>query len=394
MSDTLIPNDEKQLSEIIQKANADKTSLRIEGGGTRQGLGNIVKSNNILSLKKLSGISLYEPGALTLVVKAGTKYKDVEKILKAEGQRLAFEPIDHRKIYSSTGDPSIGAIVAGNFSGPRRIQSGSCRDALIGVRFVSGTGEIIKNGGRVMKNVTGLDLVKLMAGSFGTLGAISEVAFKSQPVPERQATLEIAGLQTSEAVSLMAKALGSPFEISGAAHLSKDKNQARTLLRIEGFDSQVSYRLKKLQETIARAYDCETIAGVKHDKLWRTIRDVEIFAGTKNPVWKISVKPSDAPIIEAQLKDKTGAKLMFDWGGGLVWAQMPNEDNAHQDAVRHIVRETGGHATLIRASDVIRDKADCFQPQAVGVAKLSSCIKQKFDPAGILNPSLMQRMRG
>ena len=394
MSNILTPSDEKQLSEIISQANSDKTSLRIKGGGTRLGLGNLVKADKELSLKKLSGISLYEPGALTLVVKAGTKYKDIKRALKAEGQRLAFEPMDHKEIYASSGEPTIGAIVAGNFSGPRRIQSGACRDSLIGVRFVNGTGEIIKNGGRVMKNVTGLDLVKLMAGSFGTLGAISEVAFKTQPMPERQASLLIEGLSTKTAIKLMSKALGSPFEISGASHCQTNAKQARTLLRVEGFDSQVTYRLKKLQQTIISSYDCQIIEGAKHDKLWRFIRDVEKFKGINNPLWRISIKPSNAPILEQQLIDKTGAKLMFDWGGGLVYAQMEDEDNAHIDAVRYIVNSLGGHATLIRANDEIRERMDVFQPEAAGIARLSNCIKQKFDPNGILNPSLMQKVGG
>ncbi len=385
------PNDEHQVSEIIKQAKADNNALRIVGGGTRLRLGNLVKADNQLSLKKISGISLYEPEALTLLVKAGTKYKDIEKILKSEGQRLAFEPMDHRAIFSSKGEPTIGAIVAGNFSGSRRIQSGSCRDALIGVRFITGNGEIIKNGGRVMKNVTGLDLVKLMAGSFGTLGVLSEVAFKTQPIPERQVTIEIEGLKTGEAVKLMAKALSSPFEISGVAHLPKAKELSRTLLRVEGFDSQVKYRLKQIQQTFAQSYVCNIIEDSAHDNLWRYIRDVEMFKGSNKPLWRISTKPSNAPNIEQELIDKTDANLMFDWGGGLIYAQMPVEDNAHQDAVRYIVNANGGHATLIRGSDAIRDRISTFHPLSKGVTKLSNCLRQKFDPHNILNPSLMIR---
>ncbi len=389
MSKIFSPKDEKELSEIIKQCHAQKTSLRITGSGTRLNIGNVIKTDAFITTKKLSGISLYEPGALTLVVKAGTKYKDVKKVLDSEGQRLAFEPIDHRAIFSTIGEPTIGAIAAGNFSGPRRIQAGACRDALIGVRFVEGSGQIIKNGGRVMKNVTGLDLVKLMAGSFGTLGVLSELSFKTLPKPERAASLLIEGLSTIDAVKIMSKALGSPYEVSGASHCQTEKGESRTLLRIEGFDSQVSYRLEKIKQTIIKPFNCEIIEGAKHDKTWRFVRNVERFKDSNKPLWRIVSKPSNAPKIEEQLNDKTGAKTSFDWGGGLIWAQMEDENNAHQDAVRHIVNSLGGYATLIRAKDEVRKNIATFHPQDKIITQLSACIKQKFDPNNILNPGLM-----
>lgn len=393
MSKILTPKDEAELAKMVARANKNKTRLRIEGGGTRQDLGNLIKTDATLSLKNISGITLYEPGALTLVAKAGTPLKEIEKALKKHSQRLAFEPMDHRAIFGSKGEPTIGAIVAGNISGSRRIIAGGCRDSLIGVRFINGNGEIIKNGGRVMKNVTGLDLVKLMAGSFGTLGVISEVSFKLLPVAQRKVSLEIKGLSSEQAISIMSKALGSPFEITAAAHLPKNLNNkngdAKTLLRIEGFDSQVDYRIEKLSELIANNIEITTIEGKEHDKLWRYIRNVKIFKNSKNPLWKLSIKPSDAPDIEKQLIDKTGADMFFDWAGGLIWLQMQDEDNAHADVVRHIVKQFGGHATLVRASDEIREAVEIFQPEQVGIAKLSNLIRKKFDPSGILNPNLM-----
>uniref|UniRef100_A0A2A4ZAG5 2-hydroxy-acid oxidase n=1 Tax=OCS116 cluster bacterium TaxID=2030921 RepID=A0A2A4ZAG5_9PROT len=386
MTDILTPNDEQAVRQIIMDCKAKNQSLKITGGGTRDGLGGKVNATHILSLKSFSGINLYEPAALTLVAKAGTPYQEIEAALAAEGQRLAFEPMDHRSIYASQGEPTIGGIVAGNISGSRRIQSGACRDALIGVRYICGHGEIVKNGGRVMKNVTGLDLVKLMAGSFGTLGVITEVAFKTLPTPERQATLMISGLSAAQAIEAMSKALGSPFEVTGVAHMPKGQDKSQTLLRIEGFDSQVTYRLEKLRALLVTDQDIELIEGQQHVDLWRGIGNAEIFADQAKQLWRLSVKPSDAVEIAKQLREKADAKLYFDWGGGLIWASM-NDEVSYGHAVRKIMMSFGGHATLIRASASTKSQISVFQPQASGVSKLSAKICQKFDPDGILNPN-------
>lgn len=379
----LTPQDELQLKQIIADARAQKNSLKISGGGTRSGLGGAITAETTLSLKAMNGVNLYDPGALTLVAKAGTTMSEIETLLASEGQRLAFEPMDHRAIYNSDGEPTIGGIVACNISGSRRIQSGACRDALIGVRYICGNGEIVKNGGRVMKNVTGLDLVKLMAGSYGTLGILTEVAFKVLPSPARQATLVLNGLSVEQAVKAMSKGLCSPFEVTGAAHLP---HADQTLLRIEGFDSQVTYRLQKLAELVGQD---ATIEGDDHNDLWRSIRNVEMFTNQDSALWRLSIKPSDAIEINRILSEQTDAELMFDWGGGLVWAQLPNTDNAQADIVRGAVAKLGGHATLVRASNAVKAQVPVFQPQSSSVAKLSSLIRQKFDPAGILNAHML-----
>ncbi|WP_136442026.1 FAD-binding protein [Pacificoceanicola onchidii] len=371
------PETEAALAEMISAADGP---LFIRGGGSRD----VAVAGAVLETGGLRGITLYDPGSLTLVVKAGTPLDEIEAALEAEGQRLAFEPMDHRGLLGTSGAPSIGGVVAGNISGPRRIQAGACRDFLLGVRFVDGMGQIIKNGGRVMKNVTGYDLVKLMAGSWGTLGVLTEVSLKVLPKPEAAACLLIHGLQDAEAVAAMSKALGSPFDVTGAAHTpSGVDGHPVTMIRIEGFEGSVSYRAKKLREMFAdRDVRVET-EPARVSAGWRWVRDVEPMHGSTGDVWRVSMKPSDTPDLVQALRSEGFVKsVLYDWGGGLVWIETePGKD----------IRTTGlkGHATLVRASDAARARIARFQPELAPVAALSDGIRCKFDPRGILNPGVM-----
>ncbi|MFY0692455.1 MAG: glycolate oxidase subunit GlcE [Paracoccaceae bacterium] len=368
----MTPRTEAELSEAIAGA---KGPLRIIGGGTRP-IGNPV-TGEVLSTSSLTGIELYEPGALTLVVKAGTPLAEVEAALASENQRLPFEPMDHRAVMGSDGVPTIGGVVAANVSGPRRIQAGACRDSLIGVRFVDGQGTVLKNGGRVMKNVTGYDLVKLMAGSYGTLGVLSEVSFKLLPGVAKSAALVLSGLEVDRAVAVMSKALGSPYEVSGAAH---DPEARRTVLRLEGFEASVTYRAEKLQALLSEFGPAESVSDTAED-LWAGIRDVRDFAGQSGDLWRISVKPSDGPAVAAALPD---VRLRMDWGGGLVWALC-----AEGRDLRPALAGISGHATLVRAANETRAAIGAFQPEPAPLAAVSAGLREKFDPRGILNPGLM-----
>ncbi len=393
MTATLTPNSETQIVDMVRAARAAGEPFEIVGGGTRKGLGGPVQAAGTLSLEKLGGVTLYEPGALSLMAKAGTPVAEIERVLAEQGQRLSFEPMDHRALFATTGEPTIGGVVAANVSGPRRIIAGACRDSLIGVRFVNGNGEIINNGGRVMKNVTGLDLVKLMAGSFGTLGVLSEVSFKVLPASERQATLVFDALGVKAAVGVLSGALGSPFEVTGAAHLPENthagQKPAMTLLRVEGFATQVDYRLDRLRQTIGAGLDSRVVEGKEHEALWRYVRDVEVFKGTGHQVWKLSVKPGDAPAIDKDLRARIKARTVFDWGGGLIWVGVENNKTAEAQTIRRVVGRYGGHATLVRAPDALRSAIAPFQPQARRIAEISTAMRNRFDPDGIFNPGRM-----
>ena len=355
------PQSETELSKMIADATGP---LRIMGGGTRP----IRRATGeALSTTGLSGITLHEPGALTLVAKAGTPVAEIESVLAAKNQRLAFEPMDHRTLMGTTGAPTIGGVVAANVSGPRRISVGACRDFLLGVRFVDGAGNIIKNGGRVMKNVTGYDLVKLMAGAYGTLGVLTEVSFKVLPSVEAEVTLALTGLDDATAIKAMSATLGSPYEVTGVAH---NPESGLTQFRLEGFDASVAYRADGLAKLLA---PFGTLEHVIAD--WATVRDVTDFAGRAGDVWRISVKPSDA----ASFGAKIGADAVrYDWGGGLIWALCPTGTD-----VRAAMGETTGHATLIRGT------GQTFHPEPAPLAAISDALRAKFDPRGILNTGIM-----
>ena len=366
------PTNEAELAEAIRDAGGP---LLVQGGGTRA-VGR-PGAGAVLSVAGISGIRLYEPGALTLVAAAGTPLAEVEGVLAEGGQRLPFEPMDHRALLGTEGVPTLGGMVAANASGPRRVQAGACRDSLIGVRFVDGAGAVIKNGGRVMKNVTGLDLVKLMAGSWGTLGVLSEVAFKLLPRPETEATLVFEGMEDVQAVAAMAAALGSPYEVTGAAHLP----DGRTILRQEGFAASVAYRVGALARHLAGFGTGARLDAAESAALWAGVRDVAPFHGLAGDVWRLSVKPSDAPALVA----RSGGSALYDWGGGLVWLLMPEGCD-----LRAVLGPVKGHATLVRASTQTRARIAPFHPEAAPVAALAEGLRRRFDPRGILNPGRME----
>ena len=371
------PETEAELAGLIREAGAQGGGFAIRGGGTRAGLA--AEGAARLSTVGLSGISLYEPGALTLVVRAGTPLAEVEAALASEGQVLPFEPWDARALTGRTGTPTIGGVVATNASGPRRIQAGACRDSMIGIRFVDGTGAVVKNGGRVMKNVTGLDLVKLLAGSHGTLGVITEVAFKLLPGPAATASVVFDGLSAEEAVGAMTAALGTPFQVSAAAHLPAGAGEASaTLLRLEGLAGSVAYRSGELARALRRFGMARVVEGPGD---WPAIRDAARLGGSHGAVWRISVKPTDGARVAARLGP---AEVMLDWGGGLIWALAPEDFD-----LRAALGGVPGHATLVRAGAEARARWGVFHPEPPPVAAIAAGLRARFDPKGVLNPGLM-----
>jgi glycolate oxidase FAD binding subunit len=395
----LVPRTEEEVASIVREHMETGGPLAICGGNTRSGFGNAVTATERLRSTGLSGIVAYNPGEMVMTARAGTPLAVVEAALAENGQMTAFEPMDHRPVMNTSGEPTIGGVFAANVSGPRRLIAGAARDSLLGIRFVNGRGEVIKAGGRVMKNVTGLDLVKLLAGSHGTLGFITEVTFRVPPRPKAEETIVVSGLNDAEAANAMAAAMALPVEVSGAAHLplsvmwkflgGKLPEGEATVLRIEGLPSSVEVRASKLATAMATFGKVTRIDQTGSARLWREIRDLLPYAdGTARPVWHVSVAPSVGHQLVAALRLEAGVDAFYDWQGGLVWLRM--EATPEAELVRRYIKALGGgHATLIRASSQARSATSAFQPQPDAVALLSQRVKEKFDPARIFNPGKM-----
>ncbi len=372
------PQSEAELAELISTAS---TPFAIRGGGTRP-IGHDV-SGDLLVTEGLSGITLYEPGALTVVVKTGTPLSELEAVLDAEAQRLPFEPMDHRGLLGTQGTPTVGGMVAANVSGPRRIQAGACRDYMLGVRYVDGLGNIVKNGGRVMKNVTGYDLVKLMGGSWGTLGVMTEVSLKVLPRPDAAACIMVDGLTDAKAIDAMSAAFGSPFDVTGAAHVPVGLDgDPVTMIRVEGFEKSVEYRAQQLTELLGKFGPIRVEADpAKVAQGWAWVRDAVPMQKAVGDIWRISVKPSDAAATAAAVQANC---VLYDWGGGLIWAAV----SAGTD-LRKKMSHIPGHATLVRASAETRAHLPVFQPESAPVTAISQGLKSRFDPKNLLNPGRM-----
>ncbi|MGH6988326.1 MAG: FAD-linked oxidase C-terminal domain-containing protein, partial [Stellaceae bacterium] len=278
------------------------------------------------------------------------------------------------------------------------LKDGAARDHHLGFRAVNGLGEVFKSGGRVVKNVTGYDLSKLMAGSFGTLAALTEVTVKVLPAPEETRTLVLHGLDDQAALAAMTAALAGPFEVSGAAHLSTgttpEGDRAMTLLRLEGHAPSVAARAEALARLLTNHAPCEIADGAASRRYWHFVRDAEAFMGRDEAaIWRVSVPPSAGPAVVAALAGSTALTHFYDWGGGLVWLAMPGDGDGGATAIRAALAESGGHATLIRGSEALRASVPVFQPLPPALAALASRIKASFDPKGILNPGRMYRER-
>ena len=396
---TLIPHTETDAAYVIRNAAAQGTRLSLCGDNSRVGFGNQVEGAEAMSSRGLSGIVDYEPAEMVMTARAGTPVAEIEAALAANRQMMAFEPMDHRGIMGTSGEPTIGGVFAANVSGPRRFVAGAARDSLLGIRFVNGQGQVIRAGGRVMKNVTGLDLVKLLAGSHGTLGFLTEVTFRVLPVPQSIETIVISGLDDAAAARAMASALSLPVEVSGAAHLPQTvkgrfvggalPEGEATVLRLEGLAASVAVRAEKLAAVMKAFGPVSRLGQDTSVTLWREIRDVHPYAdGTQKPLWRVSVAPSIGHQLVAALRLEAGVDAFYDWQGGLIWMRMEADPEAEL-LRRYIKALGGGYATLMRASEQVRAVTPAFEPQPDAVAALSARVKQKLDPAGIFSPGKM-----
>ena len=398
------PTDLHELRDAIGEALAVEEPLEVVAGGSKRGLGRPLQLPRTLDLSSLAGIRDYQPSELVLSTGAATPIEEVDAVLAQAGQMLAFEPPDFGALYglpaSIAGRRTLGGAIACNLSGPRRIKTGAARDHFLGFRAVSGRGEVFKAGGKVVKNVTGYDLCKLLAGSWGTLGIMTDITLKVLPQPEAEATLVLYGLNEREAGEAMTKAMGSPYDVSGAAHLPDylaarldgvGRSDAATLLRIEGIKPSVAPRIEGLERALRPIRAMAKLDERVSRPLWRAIRDARPLAADTEvgarPLWRISTAPGQGCEIAARISP--ASQLFFDWAGGLVWVAPPAAPDCGAAAIRHAVAEAGGHATLVRGPAAARASVDVFEPAGKALAGLTKRVKESFDPKGVLNPGRM-----
>jgi glycolate oxidase FAD binding subunit len=398
------PSDARQTAEAVTWAVAEGDSLEIVAGGTKRALGRPMKTDHVLDVSGLKGIVEYEAAELVLTARPGEPLASINAELAKTRQMLAFEPPDWRSLLGGQGDETLGGVIACNLAGPRRVRAGSARDYVLGFAGVNGFGEIWKAGGKVVKNVTGYDMCKLQAGAYGTLSALTELTLKVMPKPETACTLVLHGLDDKAAIRVLADALNSPFEVSGAAHLPAPAARrskigraaaglgAATALRLEGPRPSVAYRAGALEALIgrgARLDERETEA------FWSEVGAVQpLLVEGSRIVWRLCPTPSHAATVaHSILSTLESAELFFDWGGGLIWLSVDAEEagpDAGAGIVRPLVKSAGGHATLIVAPETVRAATPVFEPLSAGLAELTTRVKKGFDPRGVLNPGRMQ----
>jgi glycolate oxidase FAD binding subunit len=403
-----LPTSINELRDAVADALAANEPVELVAGGTKRGLGRPLQVPHTLHLSEFSGIRDYQPNELVLTAAAATPLDEIEAALAPARQMLAFEPPDWRALLGSPeGRPTLGGMLACNLSGPRRIKAGAARDHFLGFRGVSGRGEVFKSGGKVVKNVTGYDLSKLMAGSYGTLAALEEVTVKVLPRPEHTETVVLCGLDPAAAVRAMSRALASPHEISGAAYLPASATAALTsladlpgiaALRLEGPPPSVTFRRERLLAELAMDCDSTVLDDNASMTFWGAIRDVEPLAGLADrTVWRVSIAPSRGAELGEAIARAADATWFVDWGGGLLWIAVAAGKAGAEDGGAGLIRTAirgadghgAGHATLVKGSAALRSAVQVFEPQPLALAALSARVKESFDPRHILNPGRM-----
>jgi glycolate oxidase FAD binding subunit len=391
------PEQTSEIVEVVRSHAAARRPLAIEGSGSKSGLGRSVAAEELLSLRALSGIRSYQPDELVLTAWSGTPMREIWDALAEKRQHLAFEPAASTLYGSGNEAGTLGGVLACNLSGPRRPSAGAARDHFLGFTAVNGLGEEFKAGGKVVKNVTGYDLPKLLAGSMGTLAVLLEVTVKVLPAPEKQRTVIVPVSDVMAGHRCLTAQLQEAFEIDGAAllpaavaarsgvDLVRAPGSALAAMRLAGSPVSVADRCAALRAAIAMP--SEELHTARSQALWSEIGEVATLLPEAGALWRLSVRPTAGAGIAAQLAH--GDDWLMDWGGGRVW--IARRDASVEDAalVRKAVASVGGHAILIRGPESLRQAIDVFPQDAP--APLLRRVKAAFDPHGILNPGRMYR---
>ncbi len=346
----------EELQQKIQRHAESRTPLRIRASGSKDFYG-AESRGDVIDMTAYHGIIEYEPKELVVTVRAGTLLADLEKILAASGQMLPFEPPHFG------GKGTIGGAVAAGLSGPRRAYAGSVRDFVLGTRIINGKGEDLHFGGKVIKNVAGYDVSRLMCGAMGTLGILLDMSFKILPLPATEITLRF---QMDEATALeqINRWSGQPLPLSASC-----MHDGALWVRLSGAATAVAAAKQKMGgDEIADA-----------NNFWLSLRDqTHAFFPTDKPLWRISLPATTPPLALAQPQ-------LIEWGGAQRWVAGDIDARGLQQKINAI----GGHVTLFRGGD---KAAGVFQPLPAALAKIHRNLKNSFDPAGILNPGRMDNI--
>jgi len=334
--------------ERIRAAHAEGSPLILQGGGSKTFYGN-ADEGEVLSTRTLAGVVDYQPKELVLTARAGTPLAEIETALAERNQMLAFEPPRFG------GAATLGGSIAAGLSGPRRPYAGAARDFVLGVRMIDGTGQPLRFGGQVIKNVAGYDVSRLMAGALGTLGLITEVSLKVLPKPTAETTLQFE-LDEAGAIENMNRWAGQPLPLSATSW-----HAGLLTVRLSGAASAVQAAQARLGgETLKDA-----------SAFWQRLRDQATPFFDKRPLWRLAVKPTTPPL---NLSDAQ----WIEWGGAVRWLA----SDLPAATLRDAAKAAGGHATLLRGAAPIDG---VFAPLAPALLTLHRNLKQRFDPKGILN---------
>lgn len=403
-SETYHPRNEDELCGLIAQAASQSLPLEICGNRTKHGIGIPLTGAARVSTREIRGVTLYEPKELVISARAGTPLAEIEALLDTRRQELPFEPCRLDRLFPQEEGAvaTLGGVIAANASGPRRILRGAARDYVLGVRAVNGRGEAIKSGGRVMKNVTGYDIGRALAGSWGTLAVMSEITLKVLPKAEETRTLVFLGLPDEAAVSVMCAAMRTPYEVSGTVHLQRafverytdpdiaGLGQSVTALRVENFGTSVDYRIGCLHRELKPYGGIYELNDARSRDFWDDIRGLAFLADDDWPLWRVTVAPHRAAkLMNALATQISGSRAAYEWSGGLIWVEVPPATDASATMLRRIIAEFHADAMLVRAQPATLAQGDVFQPQPEVNMRLIRRLKEAFDPQGVLNPGRM-----
>jgi glycolate oxidase FAD binding subunit len=369
---------EDQVVEFVRAARADKTPFEIVAGGTRRAVGRPLRDLPMLDVSGLSGIVKYEPAELIVTARPATSLAEIKAVLGEKHQRLGFDPADWSQLLGSNGVASLAGATSCDASGSGKLRHGGARDSLLGFRAVNGLGESFRGGAKVVKNVTGFDLPKLVCGAYGTLGVLTELTFRVFPQPQFATTLCLADITPEDGFAALRKIALSALEPAGLAYLPasmhSDVGQGAALIKLEG-------ARQPLEEKIALAHGLLGNAMQRiEDDPFAAIGCGEKFADISGDIWRVMIARADAPRLAKELNLR---HWLGDWAGAVLWLAA---DPSDAPRIRAIAAKANGQAMLLRASAASRAGLGLFAPPPPALAALNRSVKAAFDPLSLFNP--------